>query len=137
MGTSYIHSKVAPHPPQSNEGGLRAHFADGKVEVQRIKGTAQVTHPLWELQFPRLCPENCQAHSRCSVIENVGLRVPLRGLPALRLLLRALPSPAPGQGSHLEEVILVDHTAVGQRLEEAVGQGSLAAIGHAVGRAYL
>ena len=31
----------------------------------------------------------------------------------------------------LEEVILVDHTSVGQRLEEAVGQGSLAAVGHA------
>lgn len=33
--------------------------------------------------------------------------------------------------THLEEVILVDHTAVGQVLDESVGEGGLPSIGNA------
>lgn len=47
---------------------------------------------------------------------------------------RGQPPPPPrplGEGSHLEEVILVDHAAVGQRAEEPVGQCGLATVGHA------
>lgn len=35
--------------------------------------------------------------------------------------------------THLEEVILVDHTAVGQVLDESVGEGSFPSIGNAAG----
>lgn len=35
--------------------------------------------------------------------------------------------------THLEEVILMDHAAVGQRLDEPVGQGGFATIGDPAG----
>lgn len=36
-------------------------------------------------------------------------------------------------GAHLEEVILVYHTAVGQVLDQAVGEGGFPSIGYAEG----
>lgn len=34
--------------------------------------------------------------------------------------------------THLEEVILIDHTAVGQVLDESVGEGGFPSIGYTV-----
>lgn len=52
--------------------------------------------------------------------------------PLLRV---PLPSPmSPEKGQHLKKIILVDHTAVGQRLQQVVGQGGFATIGHTVRR---
>lgn len=59
------------------------------------------------------------SHSR------LGGASPLLGVP--------LPSPVSSEkGQHLIKIILVDHTAVGQRLQQVVGQGGFATIGHTV-----
>lgn len=37
-----------------------------------------------------------------------------------------------GNGAHLEEVILVDHTAVGKTSDQSVGEGGFPSVGNSV-----
>lgn len=138
-----IHHPITPHPLQSTKGRLRAQSENGK-------GTCRGTKAGWHApsgamvppstrrgcaRYPRDAqsrrspiPRSPGKHQRRATREGSGRRAPsplLRGPP---------PLPALGEDGHLEKIILVDHTAVGQRSEQAAGQRGLAAVGHAADR---